>query len=157
MAAVQARPLAELLQCPAGTGNLLNGEALCMNVESGDVVFRQAEACRGLYVVISGQFLRRTERLATRLTLGITRAGDLVELGAALGDGHHTYTLSAQTSGSALLLPTEALSKAFDSFPPLRMRLLEELAREVSRGYEAGCLSRAPKTRRRSGGIQVAQ
>jgi CRP-like cAMP-binding protein len=154
--AVQARPLAELLQCPSGAGNLLNGAALCMKMETGDIVFRQAEACRGLYVVISGQFLRRTERLATRLVLGMARAGDLVELGAALGNAPHTYTLRAQTTGSVLLLPTEALGKAFDSFPPLRMRLLEELAREVSRGYGASCLSRMPKTRLRSGGTAAA-
>lgn len=113
------------------------------------MVFRQSSACRGLFVVVSGQFVRRAERLDTRLTLGLSRAGDLVELAAALGDGHHTYTLSAQTAGSLLLLPIEALNQAFQSYPPLRMRLLEELAREVSRGYEASCQNRAPKTRRR--------
>lgn len=156
VAAVQARPLAELLQCPAGTGNLLNGAALCINVDVGDVVFHQGDACRGLYVAIAGQFLRRTERLETRLTLGVSRAGDLVELAAVLGDGRHTYTLSAQSTGSVLLLPREDLSKAFDSYPPLRMRLLEELAREVSRGYEASCQSRLPKARRRSSSAQAA-
>ena len=95
-----------------------------------------------LYLVVSGQFLRKTERLETRLTLGPARAGDLVELAAALGDGRHTYTLSAQTPGSLLLLPIEALQQAFEGYPPLRMRLLEELAREVSRAYNACCLNR---------------
>ena len=32
---------------------------------------------------------------------GPVRAGELVELAAALGDGRHTYTLTAQTSGIA--------------------------------------------------------
>jgi CRP-like cAMP-binding protein len=100
--------------------------------------------------VVSGQFLRRAERLETRLTLGPARAGDLVELAAALGDGHHTYTLVAQTPGSVLLLPIEALSQAFENHPPLRMQLLEELAREVSRAYNACCLNRSGKTRRRT-------
>jgi len=99
-AAAQARPLAELLECPPGTGALLNGAARCIDVDVGEVVFRQSEACRGLYVVIAGQYLRRTERLETRLNLGVARAGDLVELAAVLGDGRHTYTLSAQTGGS---------------------------------------------------------
>lgn len=156
VAAVQARPLAELLQCPAGTGNLLDGAAQYINVDAGDVVFRQSDAYRGLYVVISGQFLRRTKRLETRLTLGVARAGDLVELAAVLGDGRHTYTLNALSTGSVLLLPREDLSKAFDFYPPLRMRLLEELAREVSRGYEASCQSRTPKARRRSAGAPAA-
>jgi hypothetical protein len=97
-------------------------------------------------VVVSGQFLRRTERLETRLMLGPARAGDLVELAAALGDGHHTYTLSAQTAGSVLLLPMEALNQAFQSYPPLRMQLLEELAREVSRAYNACCMNRTVRT-----------
>lgn len=157
MAGVQAHPLAELLDCPPETGNLLNGSAQCFNVEPGEAVFRQSGVCRGLYVVVSGQFLRRTERLETRLTLGIARPGDLVELAAALGDGHHTYTLTAQTAGSVLLLPMAALSLAFQAYPPLRMHLLEELAREVSRGYEASCQNRLPRTRRRGDGISGVQ
>src|ERR1035438_2270990 len=87
MDAVQAHPLAELLQCPPETGNLLNGAAQCVNLDVGDIVFRQGGPCHGLYVVISGQFLRKTERLETRLTLGPARVGELVELAAALEIG----------------------------------------------------------------------
>ena len=94
--------------------------------------------------------MRRAERLETRLTLGLARAGDLLELAAALGDSHHTYTLTAQTPGSVLLLPIGALNLAFQDYPPLRMRLLEELAREVSRAYDACCMSRTARTRRGS-------
>ncbi len=151
-AAVQAHPLSELLECPPSTGKVLNAAALCFDVNAGQVIFRQEGICQGLYVVVSGQFLRRAERLDTRLTLGMVRPGDLVELAAALGDGKHTYTMSAQTGGSLLLLPIEALNQAFASHPPLRMRLLEELAREVSRAYDASCLNRAPKSRQRSSG-----
>lgn len=150
MDAVAARPLVELLECPPATGNLLNGSAQYLSFDAGEVVFRQSGICRGLYVVVSGHFLRKTERLETRLTLGPVRAGDLVELAAALGDGDHTYTLTAQTAGSVLMLPIEALSQAFQSYPPLRMQLLEELAREVSRAYDVCCLSRTVKARRRS-------
>jgi len=152
MDAVPARPLAELLQCPPEAGSLLNGSARCIDFDAGAVVFRQGCVCSGLYVVVSGLFLRRTERLETRLTLGPARAGDLVELGAALGNGRHTFTLTAQTPGSVLLLPIEALSKAFQMYPPLRMQLLEELAREVSRAYTTSCMSRTARTRRRISG-----
>jgi hypothetical protein len=147
MDAVAARPLADLLECPPATGNLLNGSAQCIDFDGGEIVFRQSGTCRGLYLVVSGLFQRRTERLETRLTLGPARAGDLVELSAALGDGHHTYTLSAQTPGSMLLLPMEALNQAFQSYPPLRMRLLEELAREVSRAYNTCRLNRTLRVR----------
>ena len=148
--AVQAHPLAELLACPPATGNLLNGSAKCIDFDAGETVFRQKDICQGLYVVVSGQFLRRTERLDMRLTLGPARAGDLVELAAALGDGHHTYTLSARTPGSVLLLPMESLNLAFQDYPPLRMQLLEELAREVSRAYYTCCLNRTSRVRPRS-------
>ena len=84
--AVAAHPLAELLECPPEAGNLLNGQAQCLDFESGDVVFRQHAACKGLYVVVSGLFLRKAERLDSRLTLGSGRPGDLAELAAALGD-----------------------------------------------------------------------
>jgi len=152
MDAVPPRPLAELLECPPEAGNLLNGSARCVDFDAGSVVFRQGCLSRGLYVIVSGLFLRRTERLETRLTLGPARAGDLVELGAALGSGRHTYTLTAQTPGSVLLLPIETLTQAFQMYPPLRMQLLEELAREVSRAYMTSCMSRSAKTRRRSNG-----
>jgi CRP-like cAMP-binding protein len=146
---VAPRPLAELLDCPPETGRLLTEAAQSMDRESGELVFRQAETSLGLYVVISGIFVRRTERLEARLTLGPARAGDLVELGAVLGDGRHTYSLSALTPGSLLLLPLDALNQAFQSYPPLRMQLLEELAREVSRGYFASCRDRSTQIRRR--------
>ncbi|MDR3727454.1 MAG: Crp/Fnr family transcriptional regulator [Terracidiphilus sp.] len=151
MDAVAAHPLAELLECPPETGNLLNGAAKCIDFDAGEVVFRQNEECRGLYVVVSGLFLRRAERLQTRLTLGPARTGDLVELAAALGDGHHTFTLCAQTPGSLLILPIEALQQVFVNYPPLRMRLLEELAREVSRAYLSCCMNRTGPLRRHNG------
>ena len=89
-----AHPLAELLACPPTVGNLLNASAEQIGFEAGDIVFHQGDACRGLHVVISGQLLRKAERLEMRLTLGTVRAGELVELAAALGDGCHTYRLA---------------------------------------------------------------
>jgi len=156
MDAVAAHPLAELLECPPMTGDLLKGSAQTLELGSGEVVFRQQELCKGLYVVVSGQFLRKAERMNARLTLGSARPGDLVELAAALGGGKHTYTLTALTPGSLLKLPIQQLHQAFESHPPLRMRLLEELAREVSRAYIACCLTRAVHTRRRSNGAEAA-
>jgi CRP-like cAMP-binding protein len=47
------------------------------------------------------------------------------------------------------LLPIEALNQAFLSYPPLRMRLLEELAREVSRAYHLCTLTNLTRARRR--------
>lgn len=156
MISVAAHPLAELLECPAEAGDLLNGSAQSIEVNAGDTVFRQHDSCKGLYVVVSGLFVRKAERLKTRLTLGPARIGDLVELAAALGDGHHTYTLSAQTPGSLLMLPIDALSHVFEKYPPLRMHLLEELAREVSRAYLSCSINRVVHSRRRAGAPEIA-
>jgi len=149
MDAVSTHPLAELLACPPSTSSLLTASAQTVAFSAGEVVFSQSSACQGLYLVISGQLLRRAERLTMRVTLGMARSGDLVELAAALGDRVHTYTLVAQTPGSVLLLPIDALHQAFLSHPPLRMRLLEELAREVSRAYHLCTLTNLSRTRRR--------
>lgn len=153
---VRAHPLAELLECPPQTGDLLTGSAERLDFEGGEPVFRQNAACKGLYLLISGVFVRKAERLKARLTLEPARAGELVELAAALGDRPHTYTLRAATPGTALLLPIEALQQAFESHPPLRMRLLEELAREVSRAYIASSTNRALPKRRRVPGTSPA-
>jgi CRP-like cAMP-binding protein len=136
------RPLAELLQCPASVAGLLNSASRSLNFDTGDAVFRQDEACQGLYLVVSGLFQRRALRLERRVILGQSRPGDLVELVAVLGEGRHTYTLSALEPGSVFLLPIEALRRAFEAYPPLRMGLMEELAREVSRSYQACCRMR---------------
>ena len=150
-AAVESHPVSEVLECPAETGQLLTAAAQCVSFNPGEPVFHQNAGCLGLYLVISGEFLRRSDRFSTRITLGTAHAGDLVELAAALGDRRHTYTLSALTPGALLLLPINALEKAFAAHPPLRMRLLEELAREVSRAYRSSCSSRVLPARRRPG------
>jgi CRP-like cAMP-binding protein len=134
---VAARPLAELLRCPPSIGNCLNRSAQCFNYEAGDVVFHQSEKCQGLYLIVSGLFQRRTDRRKAHLVLGQGRSGDLVELAAILGDERHTYSLVALSAGSVLRLSIEALHRAFEAHAPLRRQLLEELAREVSRGYAA--------------------
>jgi CRP-like cAMP-binding protein len=100
--------------------------------------------------VVSGRFLRKTARMQTNMTLGPVRPGDMVELAAVLGDGTHTYTLTAQSSGSVLRISIDALREVFNQYAPLRMRLLEELAREVSRAYIASCLSRGTHARRKA-------
>ena len=154
MAAAAAHPLSELLECPHEAANLLNGAAQSIAFDAGEVVFPQYGVCRGLYVVVSGQFLRKAERLKTRLTLGTVRAGDLLELAAVLGGMCHTYTLTALTPGVLLLLPMDALQQIFTTYPPLRMRLLEELAREVSRAYVSCTLNHPVQSRRRE--VQAA-
>jgi CRP-like cAMP-binding protein len=148
LAAAAAHPLAELLECPQEAGQLLTSASRCVDVDAGEAVFRQSGSCKGLYVVVSGDFVRKTERFQMRVTLGSARAGDLLELAAALGDGHHTYTLTALTPGSVLMLPIDELRHAFENHPPLRMRLLEELAREVSRAYITCCMTRVTPARR---------
>ncbi len=146
-------PIAELLDCPSPARDLLDTSAQFMDFDVLETVFRQGASCRGLYVVISGQFVRKAERLETRLVLGSVRPGQLVELAPLLCDGIHTYTLGTQQAGSVLMLPKDALYDAFRLYPPLRMHLLEELAREVSRGYIASCRDWALRMRQRTTGL----
>lgn len=152
---VAVHPLAELLECSPEAGNLLNRSAQSLTCGAGEVVFQQSDDCRGLYLVVAGEFLRKAERWKSCLSLGAVRTGELVELAAALGDGHHTYTLTAQTPGALLMLPIEGLRRVFESYPPLRMRLLEELAREVSRAYQMCGLFRSHYGRRALGGVAL--
>lgn len=148
LAAVAAHPLAELLDCPRDAGGLLTEASKAFDFDAGQVVFRQDGHSKGLYVVIAGDFVRKAQRFQMRVTLGTAKPGDLLELAAVLGNGQHTYTLSAVTPGSVLLLPMEALHGAFENYPRLRMKLLEELAREVSRAYITCCLNRVTPARR---------
>jgi len=145
-----SHPIAELLACPPTIGNMLNAATECIEFDAGDVIFHQNDVCRGLYVLISGQLIRKAARLDTRLNLGTVRAGEVVELAAMLGDVRHTYTLIGQTKGTVLRLPKETLQRAFELYPRIRMQLLEELAREVSRAYNLCCATRMVGMRRRT-------
>jgi len=150
--AAAAHPIAELLACPPAIGNMLNASAECIEFDAGDEIFHQNDICQGLYVLLSGYMLRKAARLDTRMTLGTVRAGELTELAAMLGDVRHTFTLVAQTKGTAMRLPKESLHRAFQLYAPLRMQLLEELAREVSRAYGICCATRLAGVRRRPTG-----
>jgi CRP-like cAMP-binding protein len=148
--AAAPHPIAELLACPPAVGNMLNASAESIEFDAGDIVFHQNDLCRGLYVPISGYLLRKAARMDARLTLGPVRAGEVVELAAMLGDVRHTYTLIGQSKGTAMRLPKEALQRAFELYPTLRMRLLEELAREVSRAYGTCSFAKRAGLRRRT-------
>jgi CRP-like cAMP-binding protein len=141
--------LADLLDCPPDTEKMLSGAIRSFDFKEGEVVFRQSGNCKGLYVIVSGRFTRKTSCKDLEMTLNQAGTGELVELAAVLGGRSHNYTLSAQTKGSALLLPLEALDNAFQKYPPMRIHLLEQLAREVSHAYRACTVDRAVKTRRR--------
>ena len=143
----EARPLAEVLSCSGATEALLCSAGEARPFACGETIFRQGEHGRGLYVVVSGCLLRRASRNGVRVDLGRVRQGELVELAASLGDGVHTYTLTAETDGILLHLPPAALEQALERDAALRMRLLEELAREVSRAYTA-CRALLGKVRR---------
>ena len=87
MEAVHAHPVAELLECPAAVGAVLNGSAQCLPFRAGEVVFHRSECCRGLYMVVSGRLQRHTEWNQTPETLAPAQAGDLLELSAVLSGG----------------------------------------------------------------------
>jgi CRP-like cAMP-binding protein len=139
MASAQAaaRPLAEVFACTVATERLLDQSAQTICFASGETIFRQGERSRGLYVVVNGCLARWAMQQGVRVELNCMREGELVELAAVLGDSVHTYTLTAKTDGVLLLLSAGALKRALEADAGLRMRLLEELAREVSRGYGA--------------------
>jgi CRP-like cAMP-binding protein len=151
--AVAPRPLAELLSCPSGIECNLGEATERRNFAAGEAVFLQDAPCEGLYLLLAGEFLRTSQRMGQKIQLQPMHPGDLVELAAVLGDGHHTYSLIAHSPAAALVLPVTALTKAFQQHPPLRMKLLEELGREVARAYTTLTLNRGLKTRRPRGGF----
>src|ERR1700748_3621605 len=93
-------PIAELLACPPTVADMLNASAENIRFEAGDILFHQDAPCQGLFVVSSGQLLRRAIGLDSRLVLGNVRAGEIIELASMLSDVRHTYTLIAQTLGA---------------------------------------------------------
>jgi CRP-like cAMP-binding protein len=146
------RPLAELLDCPGPISEQLGNSVERKAYAAGDMVFVQNAQSKGLYLLLGGEFYRSAERREKRVALGKLHGGDLAELAAILGDGTHTYSLMASAPSEALLFPGNSLLQAFTDYPPLRMRLLEELGREVSRAYHAVHI---PRRTRAHSGVQI--
>jgi CRP-like cAMP-binding protein len=142
-----SRPLTELLACPDSIGARLGTSALRRDYLKGDKLFAQGAPAEGLFLLLAGDFWRTAEHREKRLSLAPLRSGDLAELGAVLGESAHTYTLLAASPAAALLFPACELQQVFDVYPPLRMHLLEELAREVSRSYGAILIPRRTRNR----------
>ena len=135
LCAVAPRPLTELLACPGPLEQMLGANAERRDYAPGEVVFSQDQECAGLYLLLAGEFSRASQRREKRLNLGILHAGDLVDLASVLGNSRHNYTLTAVSPSATLLFPMNTLQAVFEEYPPLRMHLLEELGREVSRAY----------------------
>lgn len=142
------QPLTFLFECPKEVEKKLGAATERRSFVDGQVLFEQNQACDGLYLILAGEFARATDRWGTRLSLSPLHAGDLVELAAILGDGQYTSTVTATSSAAVMVFPRTALEEAFAAFPPLRMRLLEELGREVSRAYAIVSFGRGLRTRR---------
>jgi len=145
--AVAPRPLTELLACPGSLEQRIGASSERRDYKAGDQVFCQGEKCEGLFLLLAGEFCRSSYRRDKRVNLGVLHPGDLVELAAVLGDGGYNYSLQATTDATALLFPIAILRGAFQEYSPLRMHLLEELGREVSRAYGSVYVQR--KTRNR--------
>lgn len=143
-----SQPLTLLLSCPSAIEQKLGSVTIRRSYEEGEVLFEQNTPCDGLYLIVAGEFSRITDRWDKRLSLAPLKAGDLAELAAILGDGKHISTVTAITAASALVFPRSALEEAFTAYPPLRMHLLEELGREVSRAYTTLSFGRGIRTRR---------
>ncbi|HVJ09098.1 MAG TPA: Crp/Fnr family transcriptional regulator [Acidisarcina sp.] len=152
LSALTPRPLTELLACPGQLEQQLGAAAQRRHYAAGELLFAQGTECDGLYLLLTGEFARSAQRREKRLTLGTLHAGDLVELAAVLGDHRHNYTLAASTDAAALVFPMSVLQAAFQEYPPLRMHLLEELGREVSRAYGLVYLPRKTRIRHPGGG-----
>ncbi len=143
-----SRPLAELLACPGPIGEQLGSCAQRREYAAGEMIFVQNAPAEGLYLLLGGEYYRSAERREKRLHLGSLHSGDLAELASVLGEeGTHTYSLMAAAPSAVLLFPRAALLQSFSEYPPLRMRLLEELGREVSRAYRAVYIPRRTRVR----------
>lgn len=143
-----SQPLNLLLSCPSEIEQRLGSVTVRRNYTDGEVLFEQNTPCDGLYLILAGEFSRATDRWETHLSLAPLHAGDLVELAAILGEGKHSSTVVATAPSAALVFPRSALEEAFAAYPPLRMHLLEELGREVSRAYTMLSFGRGVRTRR---------
>jgi CRP/FNR family transcriptional regulator len=114
---------------------LFEGEQL-MRRGPGEVIFRESEAARGVYVVHSGEIdLVFHERDGQRRLLHVDDPGRILGLSAVVSGKPHDCSATTLTPCVIGFLERHAFISALDSSPTVRFRVLELLSHDVNSSY----------------------
>jgi len=105
-----------------------------VNAPSGTVIFKQGDACRGLYIVVSGQV-----KLALGAAQGDEQVVELAGPGGVLGetamllDSPHVLTAEALADTRLVYLSRTVVMAELERTPEFALRIIATLSRRLQR------------------------
>jgi CRP-like cAMP-binding protein len=102
--------------------------------EPGQVLFRQGEPCRGVYVIRSGLVgLRRTEEDGSSALLGLSGPGDIAGYRALLADDFHSNTTEVLTHCRVLVIEAAQIKQLINSSNTVREHFVQKALADLTR------------------------
>ena len=110
----------------------LVGRSVCRRVQRGEVIFREAERCRGLHLVVEGVVRAyRANRDGQEQVLGVFEAGaSLGEVSLFDGGGYLASARAAQ-HGRVLFLPLAEVHALYRTHPQVAQAVVREMGERV--------------------------
>lgn len=110
----------------------LVGRSHCRSVARRELLFREGEACRGLYLVVEGKV--RTYRAnadGQEQVLGVFGAGQALGEVSLFDEGPYLSSARAVEDGRVLFLPFAEVHALYTTHPQVAHALVRELGRRV--------------------------
>lgn len=106
--------------------------SVCRAVSRGEVLFREGEPCRGLYLVVEGEVRSyRANRDGDEQVFGTFRAGDSLGEVSLFDEGAHLASARVTEAGRVLFLPLDEVHALYRTHPQVAMAVVRELGQRV--------------------------
>jgi CRP/FNR family transcriptional regulator len=106
--------------------------SLCRGTRCGEVLFREGEACRGLYLVVEGEVrLYRANRSGQEQVIGFLGHGESLGEVSLFDEGPYLASARVTEGGRVLFLPFEQVHALYHSHPEVAHAVVRELGNRV--------------------------
>lgn len=106
--------------------------SLCRSMRRGEVLFREGDACRGLFLVVEGAV--RTYRAnadGQEQVIGVFEAGDSLGEVSLFDEGPYLASARASKDGRVLFLPFLQVQALYHTHPQVAHAVVRELGNQV--------------------------
>lgn len=117
---------------------VLNAARVSRRYESGDVIFKQGDACRGLFCVDSGEVaLRKTDDQGHAAIVRLAHAGQTIGYRSFFAGSAYSASAEALTPADVCFIERGTVEKLLGLEPKLGHRFLERTANDLRASEEA--------------------
>lgn len=104
----------------------------CRAIRRGEIIFREGEPCRGLYLILEGEVrVYRSNASGKEQVLATYRSGESIGEVALFDEGPYLAAARATRDGRILFLPLDEVQALYQTHPEVSHAVVRELAQRV--------------------------